>query len=232
MPASGFSVSMGEVLRMSDTMDCVTQGLLRRIPKQERSRERIDEILKVSMDLIGSKGIDAVTMKEIASLAGGPIASIYQYFPNKSAIVATLYMRYVDGVGMFIRDGVSRVATVDDVFPAIDCIIDRYYDNIRRTPALQDLLNATQADKELALLDLQESRNHARLFSDATSRFVAADRRDEFERMVFLMFHMAEAAVRLALLAEEHEAGLIIEDFKSACAVQMQRFLPGSEADA
>ena len=231
VPAARFTAGMGDAM-MSDTLDCVTQGLLRRIPKQERSRERIDDILKVSMDLIGSKGIDAVTMKEIASLAGGPIASIYQYFPNKSAIVTTLYKGYVDGVETVIRDGVAKVETVDDLFVAIEYIFDHYHQSIRRTPALQDILNAVQADKELAVLDLKESRHHARIFSDATSRFVSPERREEFARMVFLMFHLAEAAVRLALLADEDEAVFVIRDFKSASAVQMRRFLAGAEPTA
>ncbi len=69
--------------QMADRRDVGSHFALRRIPKQERSRERIDEILKVAMDLIGQKGIDAVTMKEIASLSGGPIASVYQYFPTR-----------------------------------------------------------------------------------------------------------------------------------------------------
>ncbi len=54
------------------------------------------------MDLIGQKGIDAVTMKEIASLSGGPIASVYQYFPNKTAIIATLYERYISQLRTFM----------------------------------------------------------------------------------------------------------------------------------
>ncbi len=55
---------------------------LRRDPKQERSRERVEEILRVAMQLVGEKGIDGVTMREIAAAAGGPIASLYQYFPT------------------------------------------------------------------------------------------------------------------------------------------------------
>ncbi|RVD62726.1 TetR/AcrR family transcriptional regulator, partial [Mesorhizobium sp. M7A.F.Ca.ET.027.03.2.1] len=51
----------------------------RRRPKQERSRERIDTILSTTMRLIGEKGIDAVTMKEVGMLAGGPIATVYHY---------------------------------------------------------------------------------------------------------------------------------------------------------
>ena len=81
--------------------------ILRRVPKQERSKDRVSEILKVSADLIGEKGIDAVTMKEIGSRSGGPIASVYQYFSDKEAIVASLYEQYVTET-RFILKGRSR----------------------------------------------------------------------------------------------------------------------------
>ena len=214
------------MLRMSDAGQNGTRALLRRVPKQERSRERIDEILKVSMDLIGRKGIDAVTMKEIASLSGGPIASVYQYFPNKSAILATLYERYADSVMEIVEASAASVQTAEDAFDAIDRLVDLYYQQIRSTPAIQDLVNATQADKALALLDLEESRVHSRIFAKAVCPFVDPERCEEFGRTVFLMFQLAASAIRLALLVDEEEGRWILSDFKAASKVQLRRFLP------
>ncbi|CAD7054570.1 TetR/AcrR family transcriptional regulator [Pseudorhizobium endolithicum] len=219
-------VCEGEMLRMSDAGQDGTRALLRRVPKQERSRERIDEILKVSMDLIGRKGIDAVTMKEIASLSGGPIASVYQYFPNKSAILATLYQRYADSVMELVEASATNVQTPEDAFDAIDRLVDLYYQRIRGNPAIQDLLNATQADKALALLDIEGSRLHSRIFAEAVCPLMDPDRCEEFQRTVFLMFQLAGSAVRLALLVDEEEGRCILSDFKLASKVQLRRFLP------
>ncbi len=212
---------------MSDTGPNAARALLRRVPKQERSRERIDEILKVSMDLIGRKGIDAVTMKEIASLSGGPIASVYQYFPNKSAILATLYERYADSVREIVEASAAGVQTAEDAFHAIDRLVDLYYQRIRSTPAIQDLVNASQADKALALLDIEESRVHSGIFADAVYPFIDPERGEEFGRTVFLMFQLAASAVRFALLVNEEEGRWILSDFKAASKAQLQRFLPG-----
>lgn len=214
---------------MPNTSRGVSPGLLRRIPKQERSRERIDEILKVSMELIGSKGIDAVTMKEIAALSGGPIASVYQYFPNKSAIVATLYERYSEEVKVFVEMCSSGIETADDAFAAVNRLIGIYYQNVKERPAILDLLNATLADKSLALLDLGASRVHSKIFADATIRFVASDQAEAFRRKVFLMFHLAAAAVRLSLLVDDDEAEDIMADFTSASLTQMRYFIDSSE---
>ena len=88
---------------------------LRRKPKQERSRERVEEILRVAKELIGEKGIDGMTMREIALLTGGPIASVYQYFPNKSAIIAMLYEQYSAETRAGIEASLSGVQELADV---------------------------------------------------------------------------------------------------------------------
>ena len=213
---------------MPDSTQGPGRGSLRRIPKQERSRERIDEILKVTMDLIGRKGIDAVTMKEIAALSGGPIASVYQYFPNKSAIVGMLYEQYADQVLIFVNDSIVDLQTEKDAFAAIDKLIDLYYANVRNNPPVQDLINAIQADKTLSDMDIAQSRVHSRIFADATSVFVAEPLRERYVGLVFMMFHLAASAVRLALLVSETEAESIMEDFKASAKIQLGQFMKGS----
>lgn len=212
---------------MPDMNESATRGQLRRVPKQERSRERIDEILKVSMDLIGRKGIDAVTMKEIALLSGGPIASVYQYFPHKTAIVAMLYERYADEVKSMIEAGMSSVRAPEDAFTAIDMLVEGYYQKVKSEPAIQDLLNAAQADKGLSALDLEQSRIHSNIFAEATCQFVPEELREEYTRTVLMMFHLAAGAIRLALLVGDEEEAWVIRDFKAAAHVQFRRFIIG-----
>ena len=126
----------------------------RRRPKQERSRERIDAILSTTMRLIGEKGIDAVTMKEVGMLAGGPIATVYHYFPNKSAILAMLYERFSEVSRARLTAIIADVREAKDVIAAADRLLDDYHSRVAGDPAIQDLQNAIQADKAL-----QESRH-------------------------------------------------------------------------
>ena len=83
---------------------------LRRKPKQERSRERVEEILRVAKQLIGEKGLDGMTMREVALQTGGPIASVYQYFPNKEALVSALIDRHMEEMNAAILAELTRVA--------------------------------------------------------------------------------------------------------------------------
>ena len=152
MPSTLGSSNVGEEPVMSTARR--TSSQLRRKPQQERSRERVDAILKTAMQLIGEKGIDAVTMKEVASRSGGPLASVYQYFPNKSAILATLYERFSETSRGQLSAIVAGVSDLDGLIEASDRLLDNYYSRVAGDPAIQDLQNAIQADKALQNLDI------------------------------------------------------------------------------
>ena len=196
---------------------------LRRPPKQQRSRGRVEEILAAARKLIGEKGIDAVKMREIAAMAGGPISSVYQYFPNKSAILATLFEQWSDEMDVRVRERLDQVESVDGLMDAASELLDYFYSHVAEDPSTLDLLNAVQADKTLSDLDLASSRRQAEWFCEVGERFIPEARHDEFRRATFLMFHLTFAAVRLAIW-ERSESGCVLSDFKALIRRQMSIF--------
>lgn len=68
----------------------------RRKPKQARSLQRYEHILDTAEALILENGYDAMTTNAIAERADVSIGSLYQYFPNKDAILLALSERYVE----------------------------------------------------------------------------------------------------------------------------------------
>lgn len=197
----------------------------RRKPKQERSRERIDAILSTTMRLIGEKGIDAVTMKEVGMLAGGPIATVYHYFPNKSAILAMLYERFSEVSRARLTDIIADVREAKDVIAAADRLLDDYLSRVAGDPAIQDLQNAIQADKALKNLDIAETRHQARMFCDHVMGLLEPQKHEQFERIVLLIFQLAGGVVRLALAEGEAESRRTIEDYRSIIHTQLRLFL-------
>lgn len=69
---------------------------MRRQPRQARSQERVSQILDVAEQMFITEGYNATTTNAIASRAKVPIGSLYQFFPDKGAIVQALAIRYVD----------------------------------------------------------------------------------------------------------------------------------------
>jgi AcrR family transcriptional regulator len=60
-------------------------------PRQGRSQATVDYILKAAAQILSKEGRARLSTNRIAELAGVAVASLYQYFPNKEAIVNALY---------------------------------------------------------------------------------------------------------------------------------------------
>ena len=68
---------------------------MRRQPQQARSQERVKQILDVSEQLFLEMGYESTTTRAIASRAGVSVGSLYQFFPDKEAILKALAIRYM-----------------------------------------------------------------------------------------------------------------------------------------
>ena len=65
----------------------------RRLPTQARSRERVERILDAAAELVVAEGVDGLTTRSIADTAELPVASLYQYFADKEAVLLALCER-------------------------------------------------------------------------------------------------------------------------------------------
>ncbi len=75
------------------TPEVATDLRVRRRPVQQRGRVRFDAILTAARELLAEGGLEGFTIDDVASRAGIPVGSVYQFFPNKFAIVAELDAR-------------------------------------------------------------------------------------------------------------------------------------------
>jgi AcrR family transcriptional regulator len=65
----------------------------RRRPAQVRSRERVEKVLEAASRIVVTSGVEALTTRSIAVAAGIPVASLYQYFADRDAILLALVER-------------------------------------------------------------------------------------------------------------------------------------------
>jgi AcrR family transcriptional regulator len=70
----------------------------RKQPRQRRSRVTIDAIFEATLQVLLAEGLDGITTIQIAQRAGVSVGSLYQYFPNKSALLAAVVRRHVGEV--------------------------------------------------------------------------------------------------------------------------------------
>ncbi|GGJ36181.1 TetR family transcriptional regulator [Neoroseomonas lacus] len=66
---------------------------MRKTPVQGRSQETVETILEASAQILQKDGEAALTTNRIAERAGFSIGTLYQYFPNRDAILRAMAAR-------------------------------------------------------------------------------------------------------------------------------------------
>jgi len=192
-------------------------SLPRRQPVQKRSRERLKKILDVAAARIARNGSDQLRMSDVAEGAGISIGSLYQYFPDKSAIVRALAEHYNAQSRQCIEEALRDVATPDQLEAAYVDLLDQYFAMVRDEPVMRDIWSATQTDKQLMSLELTESRLCAALLADAMARAHGQNAK-KYASTAFMIWQLGEAAVRLATFVDASESKAILESFKRMTA--------------
>jgi AcrR family transcriptional regulator len=67
-----------------------TQISSRKRPKQARSAELVTAILEAAVQVLAKEGAQRFTTARVAEKAGVSVGSLYQYFPNKAAVLFRL----------------------------------------------------------------------------------------------------------------------------------------------
>jgi len=84
---SGFTIRIGKPL-MTDRRN--TRIATRKQPQQARSTRLVEDVLQAAVQVLASEGAQRFTMARVAERAGVSVGSLYQYFPNKAAVLFRL----------------------------------------------------------------------------------------------------------------------------------------------
>ncbi len=75
----------------------------RKTPRQRRSCATVEAIVEAAVDLLSTRGYVRTSTNRIAARAGVSVGSVYQYFPNKDAIVAVVFERHGRGIEQILE---------------------------------------------------------------------------------------------------------------------------------
>lgn len=66
----------------------------RKAPRQARSQQMVEVILEATARVLGERGYAGTNTNVVAERAGVSVGSLYQYFPNKDALITALHERH------------------------------------------------------------------------------------------------------------------------------------------
>lgn len=130
----------------------------RKMPTQERSRATVDALVQATADILARDGYAKLTTNRIAERAGVNVASLYQFFPSKAALVAEVSRRHVKEQREAARK-VLETRTFDSLEELIRVLVGMGFAAHAVNPKLHHALTeelparrARKADPEAALL--------------------------------------------------------------------------------
>ncbi len=202
----------------------------RRKPIQVRGKEKVDLILNAAKELIGERGNDAVSMREIAKECGIAPSSIYQYFPDKNAILEAIMAEYYGKFSEIMDSGFSNMVDFPSYAKAVDKGLDQFYKMFKDEPLLATIWSSVQANTVLREMDIQDSNiQDSREKAEAMTKkqcsiFPTLKRKDVYDTN-FLFAHMMGSTVRLSLTVGNKEGKRLMKELKQLIILRIESLL-------
>jgi AcrR family transcriptional regulator len=114
--------------------------LPRKSASQERSKLMVETLLDATTRVLKQEGYDRASTNRIATVAGVSIGSLYQYFPNKEALVAALVDRHIREMMNLLKTMLEESSS-DDLETSMRRLIRAMIDAHRVDPALHRIFD-------------------------------------------------------------------------------------------
>lgn len=96
----------------------------RKSPLQARSRRTVERILDAAARVFHERGYAGATTNDIADEAGVSVGSLYQYFPNKDALLVALTTRHIESATAGLADLLNGLSTDSGFDTIIRSVVD------------------------------------------------------------------------------------------------------------
>lgn len=169
-------------------------------------------MLGACAELIEEVGYDRVTTTLIAERAGVAVGSLYQFFPDKRAVVRELTRRNFE---RFMAEVTERLAAEDLVhwWDVVDSMFDVYLAMHRDVPGFSRVHFGDVVDIRL----LDEEKDNNTVLSDALAMVVVARTgatRDKVGLPIAIAIEAADSVLRLAFRRDPHGDQRVVDEAK------------------
>jgi AcrR family transcriptional regulator len=143
---------------------------LRRTPLQARGQATFENILNATARLLDEVGTEGISTNLIARAAGVNVATLYQYFPNKQAVLLALFQRQSDQRLAIIERMLEGLGVKRDWRRVLSDAVDAVAAARRNEPGSTALRQAMRSSPELLQHDVQATRLSAQRLADELVR--------------------------------------------------------------
>ena len=169
----------------------------RKQPKQERSQATVEAILTATAHILVESGLDAFTTNRVAQLAGVSIGSLYQYFPNKKALLFALAQNHAEQMLQLAQEHLTNVEDLT-IAEVIRQILRAAIASHSNKPRLHQVLHEQMSRDQVMLIGAESQM-------EQLLRSFLEQRRDQLkpenlDLTVFIISRTIESLIQRAIL--------------------------------
>jgi AcrR family transcriptional regulator len=194
----------------------------RRNPKQARALETVEIIFQATTRILQQDGLAALNTNFIAERAGISIGTLYQYFPNKEAILVAMARREIETSGNALLKAIAEASSdpqIDLARHAIRVLIATFARQRKVRQILIDTLVAQGFGAELE----QNLQKVVQVISSQTERFLPGRKEPLPPATLFVITRGVSGALRAA--SQEQPALLGLPEFEDALVLLVRAYL-------
>lgn len=134
-------------------------------PKQHRSKKSVERIISAAKMLVIKDGITAVSTRNLSKASEMSVGSIYQYFPNKHAVILCLYTEWLGEFTDLFENAFNSIDCYEDIDSWYESLIDNVFllmkdESPEETKFGSEMITANSIYPELLNVD-QKHRDQA-----------------------------------------------------------------------
>lgn len=171
----------------------------RKAPRQVRSKAMVDTILDAMARVLVERGYAKTNTNLVAASAAISVGSLYQYFPNKNALIFALRERHVARMLTLFEDVVARMDAAASLAGDFEALIDALVAAHLLEPELNRIL-----EEEFPVFHLPVSHLVRQRFFDAIKGVLLKHRQSlttpDIDVASFVVQRMLKALVNAVVL--------------------------------
>jgi len=192
----------------------------RNLPRQERSLERVKQIIDSAAALFDEIGIANATPSDIAKASGLTRTSLYRYFPNKASIIRALAERHLQALQLRF----SAVPTDLPLEQRIELIIETYAEFYQKEPGYMAVWSGVDSLPELKSIDQSALDFHSAVIQKQMMSVVAGDISHEQIKMISVILPRTVGSILRLAVQEPELADKYVREAKVLATVYLTHY--------
>ena len=173
-------------------------SIRRRKPNQERAKVTVDAMLDAVVKLLKRGRASSITTNRIAETAGVSVGSVYQYFPNKNALLVALHARHIDLVAEVIRRRMTECPN-SSLEHLVESLVEGMVEVHTVDPELSELLGSEVPHRADGTVDFS-IRFHEAFRTALAPHTASFGTKIDLDTRAFVMANMVDALGHAAAL--------------------------------